>query len=822
MPTSNLSLPVRGATQTAATLNDLQHAKGTLFVRDGVIRESKHPVGRAFLGLFSSRIRTENHAAHEVVRQAVRQTYGFEMGDRASISGAKLSRLTGGVKEQNRAFMTRFLAKMTHDFGESRVASVQAALGSSAFASGLRPREMMREVHERLALGQAGERFRGDDVSTDEIFQTMNSMPRFKELLASTFGVADPPNQPNLTIEAHTRRVMGQYEQQKAHYDLQGVEASLRGQPGFENFNADRFMKMVLLFHDIGKGEATQTGREQHEVTLPILRDAMMKLGFSEQEVRLAANLVDNDLLGEWQSGKRHDVTETRSRLRALAQDSGVPLKAFLTMQKLFYISDASSYPTLRAAFMREDGNHKLHFRENKTDELIDAFGDQFDKELPTLVIDRLLAPNALIGGDIHPLELFAPDTTTGKAWNVYDLSRAVLAGEAGLRTHIESLGEPLKTTAQTRLNEAVEMAKMAVAMDADRWTPEHTQGVIVARLEIRNAGITANLPTRLDATSGAQMNFGAIDQLASLRGPGSPTAQFYHLVDAKGGNSHMLQCISQQQVTSSWCGTSLAVKGYLEQARSVSETRYFHPGQGVDLVGTVSRDSATACYARFSQAPGSYWDGVHGQLFASPDGQVEQRELLGTVDAANIARIDPEGNAEANARSFDTSIRYQIAMQMEMLPNMDFPGNNPANGTVTVYRAESAAVMRMYGLDIPAGQNEPPALASDSQVGTTLQIRRSTYDSGSLYSPVVATGGTYTTTQEVPYHRIFGSFLLGANETSTQSCLYTDLMHEVIFMTEGIPSTYRGGTMDVYNQFQNDYLPPAAPPAASPAGSGT
>ncbi|MDR1124593.1 MAG: hypothetical protein LBM64_00805 [Deltaproteobacteria bacterium] len=841
---NNLSIPVeRSATYAAETLDALGQAKGTLFVQDGVIQESKHPLGRAFLGLFSSTIRAENRAALEAVGKSMRQVYGFGLKPRDSISGEELSSLTSTAKARNLESMDRFMTEMSHDFGDRAAPVLDELRRSDVYASGLGPKEMMREAHERLTLGAAGERFRGADVGADEIFQTMNSMPRFKELLESTFGVTDTaaPGEPKplLSIEAHTRQVMDLYEQQKGHYDLQGLEASLREQPGFENFNADRFMKMALLFHDIGKGQAVHTGREQHEVTTPILRDTMTKLGFSEQEVRLAANLVDNDLLGEWQTGKSHDVAETRSRLRALAQDSGIPLKAYLNMQKLFYISDAGSYPDIRKNFMHADkadnadnadnagkadnaGNGMLHFNVNNTDELIASFGEQFDRELSKSVSERLLAPGALLEGRVHPLELFAPDMTEGKSWNVYDLSRAVLAGEAGLRGEINKYAEPLKTTAQARLDEAVEMAKTALTMDADRWRPEHTQGVIAARLEIRDAGITADLPRQLFAvalpamgrnpamTSGAAMNVGSLAQFDDLRGPDSTSARFYSLVDAKGGNSRMLQCVNQLQVASSWCGTSLAVKGYLEQARSVSEDRYFHPGQNTQLAGTSARDSAAACYTRFSQAPASYWDGVHGQMFRAD--QVETGAVNRSVDAANAARIAPSADPEASARSFDTSMRYQIAMQMEMLSTMDFPGNNPQNGSVTIYRTEQAAVMRMYGLDMPVGESSPPPIDSDSRVGTTLQMRRSTYDSGSLYSPVAATGGNYTTTQEVPYHRIFGSFLLGATETSTQSCLHTNVFHEVLFMTDGIPSTYTGDAQALHYRFGQSYTTP--PPA--------
>ena len=57
--------------QTNASLDSLAQAKGTLYVKNGVIQESKHPLGRAFLGLFSKTIRQENKAALDAVQSAV-------------------------------------------------------------------------------------------------------------------------------------------------------------------------------------------------------------------------------------------------------------------------------------------------------------------------------------------------------------------------------------------------------------------------------------------------------------------------------------------------------------------------------------------------------------------------------------------------------------------------------------------------------------------------------------------------------------------------------------------------------------------------------
>lgn len=52
---------------TRDSLAALQNARGTLYVRDGQIMESAHPVGRAFLAVFSSKIRQENAQAMRVL-----------------------------------------------------------------------------------------------------------------------------------------------------------------------------------------------------------------------------------------------------------------------------------------------------------------------------------------------------------------------------------------------------------------------------------------------------------------------------------------------------------------------------------------------------------------------------------------------------------------------------------------------------------------------------------------------------------------------------------------------------------------------------------
>ncbi len=781
--------------QTRASLDSLARAGGTLYLKDGLIQESKYPLGRSFLALFSSSIRQENRAALREVQDAVQRIYGRDpqSGD-SKISGRGLASVIETAKIANRAKLDSFISKMSAEYGQFAQGDATAITASQTYTHGLAPDAEMAAAQTRIAqtetegLARLGARLRNEDLSPEQFLTELKNFPRFQHLLKLDFALGR-----DFTIDVHTAQVMTQFEGQKGHYNLAAVQDHLRGLKGFENFNAERFMRVVLAFHDIGKGEAVRQGKDQHAVTVPILKEAMAKMGFSEEQIRLAANLVDNDLLGEWQTGKRHDVSETRSALRALAQDSGISMHDYLAMQKLFYISDAGSYQHIRENYMQADANGKLHFKANDTDALLASI-KAHSGEIGDMTACLLFSRRELLAGSTHPIGLFNQDFS-GKGYNFYDMTRFVLANQARLAEVVNTLPEEFQATARARLNEAVEMAKCAQVMDADRWTPDHTRGVIVARMEIRKAGISEMLPRTLSGNSGDDVFFGRLNGLADLRGPTSPTDKFYALVDAKGGSSHLLQVLGQCQMVSSWCPTSLALKGYLNDSRSLSEERYYLADH--DQHGSVT-DKPGECYSRFSRAPGDYWTGLNQELF-SPGGRHDDKAF------GAVARTRQAGgfNPTADSGMFDRSVRYQLAMQMEMFSNFDFPGNDRANGQVVIHRVECLGVLGMYNIDV----NQP---------GSHGVMKRGTYDSGSIICPTLGAGGIDATTQTIPYHRIINSFLLGAQSSaqgpmSGTSILHTDMQREVVFMTDGLETTYAGNGMTLAHQFMRDYQPPQA-----------
>ena len=796
MPTS-LQMNLN-AINTQGALANLQSAKGTLYVKDGQIMESSHPTGRAFLAVFSSKIREQNAQAVQVLSRAMEQVYGIRVdpGDMKRLDGATLTRLTGRIEAMNRQRIDSFITSVSQKYGHFATQEVQNLRQSAVYANGTAPDGVLNaaqkniEGAEKQALQTIGDHFRTTDMTGQQMLTELGTVPRFRALLDGTFGVA--LGRDMLTIGAHTGMVMDQFEDQKAHYDLQGLQQRMRQQPGFENFNAERFMKAVIVFHDIGKSLCNGDNARQHEFTLPILRDTMKTMGFNEQEIRLAANLVDNDLLGEWQAGKRHDVGEVRGGLRALAQDSGVNLRDYLTMQKLFYISDASSYPPLRTAFMDTDANGKLHFTQNKTDSVIQSFDTQFGT-MGEDIRTTLFSTAALAGNETYPISLFNQDFSK-KAYNIYDMSRTLVESRPQLEAAIAQMPAALQPAAQARLAQAMEMAELAIKMDADRWSSEHTQGIVVARLEIRQAGISAMLPRRLSGDDGMAVYSGQLEGLGSLRGPGSPTERFYALVDAKGGSSHLIQDLGQCQVVSSWCPTSLAVKGYLNRARAVSEEHYFMATH--DQHGAIT-DKPAECYDRFAHAPRTYWEDLSRQIGVTV-GFNEEAAIV----RASRAPIQQARTADTSL--FDTSLRYQMAMQMEMLANFEFPGNNPARGEVLLHRVEVPGVLEMYGIDA-------------TKPGSHGVMKRGAADSASIICPVLGAGGIEATTQTVPYYRIVNSFFLGAQSTgpmAQDSVLHTDTQREIVFMSDGLDVTYQGNGNTLLNEFISSYQPPFVPPA--------
>lgn len=119
----------------------------------------------------------------------------------------------------------------------------------------------------------------------------------------------------------------------------------------------DHLLDVTLALHDIGKGEAVEAYgyRKGVEVaaahTVPVLQRVLRAEGFHPDDIALATELVNHDLLGMTQRGWEEGRTAA-GELRRKAAKVGMPIEDFATLQMAYYLADASAYPYIRTNYM--------------------------------------------------------------------------------------------------------------------------------------------------------------------------------------------------------------------------------------------------------------------------------------------------------------------------------------------------------------------------------------------------------------------------------------------------------------------------------------
>jgi hypothetical protein len=119
------------------------------------------------------------------------------------------------------------------------------------------------------------------------------------------------------------------------------------------------------------------------------------------------------------------------------------------------------------------------------------------------------------------------------------------------------------------------------------------------------------------------------------------------------------------------------------------------------------------------------------------------------------------------------------LAFNMEFLTHTDLPGKE--GKSITLYRVQDK-------IRIAKG-----SAVSEYQIGDKVKNwRRAAYESGSLIAPVAVAGGGEVTEQQIPLHRIVGTYI-------TQPLHYNTEEKEFMFFFDGehIPITYKGNYED-------------------------
>ncbi len=370
---------------------------------------------------------------------------------------------------------------------------------------------------------------------------------------------------------------------------------------------------------------------------------------------------------------------------------------------------------------------------------------------LQSHVADVLCSPHGNGTHQLYPAELFR---SPPEGSDVYDVSDVILRMESRLRGALQGVSNPeVRAAALFRLDQAVEIARYCQKLEEDSWNPAFAQSVATERLGLRTAGVSAKI--RLDP---AHPPTPQMASFASLRGPGSATDAFFDYVEANGGSPRQLRYFGLAQKLDSWNPICRAFKQMLMNARPNGD--YFVAG------GEEGRELCRSDYDMFARVTPEQWKQVPCNSL-SP-----YRWGLENVPEFQDVQNSSEGNRPPIQASFDKTFHMWCAMQMELFSTLELPGTNPGQGTIRLVRTESEA-----------------AISNSRHEGT---MTRGPAESSSFGDPVTVYGNI-ATYQDVPFHRIMGSCLLGAchsreGEAATRSILATDGMREIMIMADGLP----------------------------------
>ncbi|KKR19015.1 MAG: hypothetical protein UT48_C0038G0002 [Parcubacteria group bacterium GW2011_GWE2_39_37] len=169
-----------------------------------------------------------------------------------------------------------------------------------------------------------------DKILSDENFQSDQLLDSLKECFGEEYEHAAGTWE-NYSIGEHTQKVMEQYEKYFTDKEL-------------PTGTSDRFFRLFLALHDIGKPQAIEVGNKefQHYYTEPVMKKVFEQMGFGSDEIKLAQTLVGADPVGAYlQEGKIEDSAQYI--LQKSAESSMTP-EELLDLFIVFYKCDAGSY----------------------------------------------------------------------------------------------------------------------------------------------------------------------------------------------------------------------------------------------------------------------------------------------------------------------------------------------------------------------------------------------------------------------------------------------------------------------------------------------
>jgi SPP1 gp7 family putative phage head morphogenesis protein len=293
----------------------------------------------------------------------------------------------------------------------------------------------------------------------------------------------------------------------------------------------------------------------------------------------------------------------------------------------------------------------------------------------------------------------------------------------------LKALPKELHETIKGRLFEMRRQVGIADTLKADKWNEGYIGSFNRHSLGLRSSGIVERLPDQLrqKAKGGVTVVDKAGKAFDDLRGEGSHMLAVRDYIKSVGGDYNIIENWMDAQAGSSWSNDSQAFKYFIANNRSAPMDSYF------------------------------WRDGVEN---------AKQQALRVAGEAKKRT-----GNAATYAKSF---VPWH-AFQYEMMDRVDFDLRDAASKTIKLIRTENKAVMSANNF-VPGTKN--------------LTLKRGAAESTSIYKRVEVFGSEVTT-QDVPYHRVFGNYFHERSPGQGGSAFLGDGENEFVTLLDDIPFDY-------------------------------
>ena len=289
------------------------------------------------------------------------------------------------------------------------------------------------------------------------------------------------------------------------------------------------------------------------------------------------------------------------------------------------------------------------------------------------------------------------------------------------------------------RLETMRDLASTAKVVQRDKFTSRYTDGWLEQTVRIRKGGVLDKLPEKMRLARGESAPWDVVDEngrkFDNWRGNDSNIALITQFMKANGADMGIITQWMKEQGGSSWNQLPQALKYAMAKMRGLeNDTERF------------------------------FWGNA-----ANPDAGL--RDVKGNYDKI-VAKY---------GERFDKTLTIWHAFVYESIRSMDFPRNHPDEGYVELMRTESAEALRAMKIRREDLVNQ--------QTGV-----RGPLESSSIWQ-TVKVSGSKCTLQHVPYHRLFGFYWHEKAAGNGGSGFLGDGENEFVFMPEGIPFWYVGGT---------------------------